>query len=186
MTDHDKRIANHRLDSVGRLYQRYATHKDLLSCWSACVKAGVPADAVNPAGASDQRIPSPEDSYVSEHVLRAFEAYRGEGPDEFPPLGFKADLRAIADNLDMTARLLVEYYGLAELTEEQIPLKWLKTAAEFAWYRAEDPRDNPLVKITREFAGDSRYEIIPALWAAWYAPGIAPLERLPQIGSWDD
>ena len=113
---------------------------------------------------------------MSEHILRAFEAYRGEGDAYFPAPGFKADLRAIASNLDMAARLLTEYYGLTQLTDEMIPLKWLKTAAEFTWYMSTDPNaPNPLVEVTKEFAGDLRYAVIPTLWAAWFAPGVAGL-----------
>jgi hypothetical protein len=107
----------------------------------------------------------------SEFVLRAFEAAydKPNENDPYPRPGFKASLRGIAGNLETACRMAVEGFGVAELSPDLIPLGWLRDAAEFAYYRAEPGRPNPLAEMDQEMRAESnRYPYLSASWCAWF------------------
>jgi hypothetical protein len=169
---HRDRIGNWRMDSVGRLIQRYATNDKLNKCWQAAFDAGIPEEERQPWGASNPLADTPTDGLFSEHILRAFEAYRGRGAEEYPESGFKADLKAIAKNLETACRIAVEGYGVSGVSADLIPLDWLASAAQFQWYRSAPGVSDPRIAITRDFeAEDGPYPYLGALWEAW---GFAP------------
>jgi hypothetical protein len=110
----------------------------------------------------------PTDGLFSEHILRAFEAYRGRGAEAFPERGFKADLKAIARNLETACRIAVEGYGVRSVTQALIPLDWLAAAAEFQWYRSAPGVLDPRIAITKDFRAEGGpYPYLGALWDAW-------------------
>lgn len=163
---------NWRIDNAGRLMGRYATNDQLNKCWQAAFDAGIPEDERQPWGATNPLADTPTDGLFSEHILRAFEAYRGRGSDEFPEAGFRYDLKAIARNLETAARIAVEGYGVASVSADLIPLDWLATAAEFTWYRSAPGVSDPRLAITRDFLAEGNpYPCLSALWEAW---GFAP------------
>lgn len=178
---------NWRLDSVGRLIDKYKSNPALLKCWEALLAAGIPAEMVNPAGASDPRPKEPADSFVSEFILRAYESANdrgGHGNDPFPRIGFKADLRAIAYNLDRAAELLIAGpWGLEAITPDMLPVDWLHFGAELARMRAEPGSANVLAELDREMRAEAnRYSYLCVLWCAWY-PVYADTQ--PDILGWD-
>jgi hypothetical protein len=169
---HRERIGNWRLDSVGRLVQRYATNDRLNKCWQAAFDAGIPEEERQPWGASNPLADVPTDGLFSEHVLRAFEAYRGRGADEYPESGFRSDLKGIARNLETACRIAVEGFGVQSVTQALIPLDWLATAAEFTWYRSAPGVADPRLAISKDLQPENGpYPYLGVLWLAW---GLAP------------
>jgi hypothetical protein len=162
---------NHRLDAAGRLLIKYKDNQALRACWDAALTAGVDPEDCRPEGATDPRIRVPQDSIWSELILRAFEAAYGKpsANDPFPALGFKANLRVIAFNLDLAAKLLTEAYHAESVTPVLIPLEWLKLRAELGWLRSGPGSPNPLAEIDREMRAEgNRYPYLSVLWCAWY------------------
>lgn len=163
---------NWRIDNANRLLGRYRENERLAKCWQAAFDADIPEDERQPWGASNPLADVPTDGLFSEHILRAFEAYRGRGADEFPEPGFKADLKAIARNLETACRIAIEGYGVQSVTEALIPLDWLATAAEFQWYESAAGVSDPRLAITKDLqAENGPYPYLGALWVAW---GLAP------------
>jgi hypothetical protein len=165
---------NHRLDGAGRLISKYKDNEMLRACWDAALMAGIPEDDCRPEGSNDPRLRVPQDSIWSEFILRAFEAYRDKpnSNDAYPRAGFKIDLRGIAFNLDLAAKLLAEFYGI-EATPTLIPLGWLRFGAELAWWRSEPGSPNALAEMDREFRRPvNRYPWLSALWCAQFEPFI--------------
>jgi len=106
----------------------------------------------------------------SEFILRAFEAAydKPNANDPFPGNGFRANLRAIAENLETACRIAVEGFKVAELSAELIPLDWLATAAEFHWYQLAPGVADPRLAITKDLqAENGPYPYLGALWQAW-------------------
>lgn len=163
---------NWRIDNANRLLGRYRENERLSKCWQAAFDAGIPEDERQPWGSTNPLADIPSDGLFSEHVLRAFEAYRGRGAEEFPEAGFKADLKAIARNLETAARIAVEGYGVSSISADLIPLDWLASAAEFSWYRSAPGVPDPRIAITRDLTAENGpYPYLGTLWDAW---GFAP------------
>jgi hypothetical protein len=117
---------NWRVDSLGRLLERYNTDSELKSIWAAAKHAGIPEEHRDPKGCPGDELP--ESAWFSEHVLRAFEAAFGRGGD-YPKAGFRADLREVAYNLDFAAKVLVEIFSI-QPTASLIPIEWLRFRAQ--------------------------------------------------------
>jgi hypothetical protein len=151
---------------------RYRDNDRLNQCWQAAFDAGIPEDERQHWGASNPLADVPSDGLFSEHILRAFESYRGRGAEKFPERGFKADLKAIARNLETACRIAVEGYGVSSLSIELIPLDWLASAAEFQWYRSAPGVSDPREAITKDFLAEGNpYPYLSTLWDAWsFAP----------------
>jgi hypothetical protein len=184
-TQHRARVGNWRLDSVGRLVEKYRGNAALNACWDAAITAGIPAEECPPEGATNPRASVPSDSLFSEFILRAFEAAydKPNANDPFPSAGFKANLRAIAEALETACRLAAEGFGVSEFPVGLIPLHWLKDAAELAYYRAEPGKPNPLAEMDREMRAEvNQYPYLSVLWSAWYP---VYLETRPEILGWN-
>jgi hypothetical protein len=159
---------NWRLDNANRLLGRYRDNERLNKCWQAAAEAGIDAEECQPWGATNPIAATPTDGLFSEHILRAFEAYRGRGSDEFPEGDFKPDLKTIARNLETAARIAVEGYGVSSISNALIPLDWLAAAAEFTWYRSAPGVSDPRLAITKDFRAEGGpYPYLGALWDAW-------------------
>jgi hypothetical protein len=163
---------NWRIDNANRLLGRYRENDRLAKCWQAAFDAGIPEEERQPWGATNPLADTPTDGLFSEHILRAFEAYRGRGSEKFPEHGFRPDLKAIARNLETAARIAVEGYGVSSISNALIPLDWLAAAAEFTWYRSAPGVSDPRAAITKDFLAEGNpYPYLSALWDAW---GFAP------------
>lgn len=181
---HRARIGNWRLDSVGRLVEKYRGSAALNKCWEAALSAGIPPEECNPEGATNPRAAVPSDGLFSEFVLRAFEAAydTSNENDPYPRAGFKPKLRDIAENLEMACRIAVEGFKVAEILSELIPLEWLRFRAELAWYASEPGSKNPLAEIDREMRQEAnRYPYVSVLWCAWFPVYV---ENRPEISGW--
>jgi hypothetical protein len=119
---------NWRVDSLGRLLERYLTDRELNGVWAAAKRASVPEEHRNPKGSPGDGSDLPESSWFSEFILRAFEAAFGPGGD-YPKVGFVPDLRDLAYNLDFAAKVLVELFSI-QPTVDLIPVGWLRLRAQ--------------------------------------------------------
>lgn len=143
---------NWRVDSLGRLLERYNTDSELRSVWAAAKYAGVPEEHRDPKGCPGDDLP--ESAWLSEHILRAFEAGFGRGSD-FPGAGFKPDLRGIAYNLDFAGKVLAEIFGITP-TVDLIPIGWLSFRAGLA---------GKTLAVQRTIEVGNGYPYLTALWA---------------------
>jgi hypothetical protein len=81
-------------------------------------------------------------------------------------------MRLIAHNLEIACRLAAEGYSVSAFTPELIPLRWLRGAAEFAYYCSVPGAKNALAEMDREMLAEgNRYPYLSVLWDAW---GFAP------------
>jgi hypothetical protein len=167
------------------LVEKYRSNETLVKCWDAALSAGIPPEECAPEGATNPRAKVPDDGLFSEFILRAFEAGFDipNDNDPFPRAGFKPQLRVIAKNLETACRIAAEGYKVDEFSRDLVPLKWLRDAAEFAYYRSAPGVKNPLAELDKELRAEgNRYPYLSALWQAWFEPFTVAQDNYSESG----